>query len=84
MLPVTASSQMVGTSGQARVGGIGRFGDQYHHGVVGGAMSRIPEHQVGWLEMDLSHKVGLNFFFEFSIKYSKLLPKHSEFNDILI
>ena len=53
---------MVGTSGQARVGGIGRFGDQYHHGVVGGAMSRIPEHQVGWLEMDLSHKVGLNFF----------------------
>ena len=58
---------MVGTSGQARVGGIGRFGDQYHHGVVGGAMSRIPEHQVGWLEMDLSHKVGLNFFLNFQL-----------------
>ena len=45
---------MVGASGQARVGGIGRFGDQYHHGVVGGAMSRIPEHQVGWSVMHLS------------------------------
>ena len=46
---------MVGASGQARVAGIGRFGDQYHHGVVGGAMSRIPEHQVGWSVMHLSY-----------------------------
>ncbi len=49
---------MVGTSGQARGGGIGRFGDQYHHGVVGGAMSRIPEHQVCWSVMLLSHFFG--------------------------